>query len=135
MGPCSGALRVSVALLGTVLIGDTDQGTVYSWGCGLNGRLGNGSAADALTPQHVVLSDPAQPAIELACGYHHTLALDGILCSVACLSSPSALGRTFSWGGNDKGQLGVGDLKTRYRPVQVFMDENGQEVCRLRFPI
>jgi alpha-tubulin suppressor-like RCC1 family protein len=46
------------------------------------------------------------PFVDVACGNSHVVAL-------------TASKRVFSWGLNSKGQLGVGDTKTRYKPTQV----------------
>jgi alpha-tubulin suppressor-like RCC1 family protein len=54
----------------------TDRGKVFSWGCGWNGRLGSGGTTDLSVPTPLAsVSD--QPIVDVACGYHHTLALDG----------------------------------------------------------
>jgi len=53
------------------------------------------------------LKKRAVPVVDLACGGGHTLAL-------------TATGSVYGWGENKFGQLGLGDTKSRTRPVSVF---------------
>jgi Alpha-tubulin suppressor and related RCC1 domain-containing proteins len=90
-----------------------NDGTVWSWGYNWSGQLGIGfeehpdkinEKGEFITAVQVLgLTD----IIDIDCGSEHSLALrnDGTL---------------WSWGNNDKGQLGIGTIKiNKYYPVQV----------------
>jgi len=80
------------------------DGTVWAWGYGKYGQLGNGSTADALTPVQVS-------------------GLSGITAIAANGNNSYALkpdGTVWAWGDNSSGQLGNGSsAKTSVTPVQV----------------
>jgi len=78
-------------------------GTVKCWGAGADGRLGNGSTSDALTPAAVSsLTGVAQ----VSAGGAHTCAL-------------LAKGTAKCWGLNSSGQLGNNSTSTSPTPVTV----------------
>ncbi|MCL2379708.1 MAG: hypothetical protein FWC81_02835 [Coriobacteriia bacterium] len=101
-----------------------DDGTLWSWGAGANGRLGNGIAAVHAVPTFMQIS-PAkvQPTsnnantwITASAGGSHALAL----------CADNAL---WAFGLNSSGQLGVGDIIQRLIPTKVLMpnaDTGGQ---------
>lgn len=108
-------LRVSSALgdeqLLTLSAGDAHamalsrSGHVLAFGENKHGQLGLGDFVSTSTPKPV----PAlrcRPVVRLCCGQAHTLAM-------------TATGLLWSWGLNEHGQLGLGDLKPRYKPEQV----------------
>ena len=66
---------------------------VYSWGCNASGQLGLGDFVDRRAPAHVE-GLWALPVASLAAGDSHSAAL-------------TMNGFLFSWGANDKGQLGL----------------------------
>jgi alpha-tubulin suppressor-like RCC1 family protein len=72
----------------------TDEGALYSFGCGSNGRLGNGSSASSCSPTHVFALRGVRVA-STAAGDDHSLAL-------------AANGTVFACGNNRSGQLGMG---------------------------
>lgn len=59
----------------------------------------------SMPPQRVVLPTTS-PVIQIACGLHHT----------TCLTQS---GDVYTFGSNQYGQLGTGDLLPHYGPVQV----------------
>lgn len=61
-----------------------------------------------LPPQKVNIPSPS-PVIQIACGLHHTL----------CLTQD---GTVFTFGSNQYGQLGTGDLLPYTGPVQVKLN-------------
>ena len=83
-----------------------DDGNIYSWGQGLYGVLGNGSNQPSLVPKivdefSILKEEAAEEGITLkikklsvADEYSGTLTSDGSL---------------YTWGKNDRGQMGVGD--------------------------
>ncbi len=66
---------------------------MYSWGCNASGQLGLGDFVDRRAPAHVE-GLWALPVASLAAGDSHSAAL-------------TMNGFLFSWGANDKGQLGL----------------------------
>lgn len=75
--------------------------------------------------------------VGVACGSHHTVALDGILCRFLIHSSSNIAtehGRVYSWGLGVFGQLGHGNLEELRQPKQIeYLVQNGivavQVVC------
>lgn len=77
------------------------DGTVFAWGWGFYGQIGNGAVSGSLTPVAVLSG-----ATAIAAGYGHSLAL-----------KPN--GTVWAWGWNVYGQLGDGTTTQRTAPVQV----------------
>jgi alpha-tubulin suppressor-like RCC1 family protein len=80
----------------------TAQGDLYTWGCGLDGRLGLGAEQDQVSPQYV-FSLRDNPVASVAAGGFHTLAL-------------TEAGHVFSFGYGGNGRLGHGDRGNRALP-------------------
>jgi alpha-tubulin suppressor-like RCC1 family protein len=84
------------------------DGTVWAWGGGDRGQLGDGvtrcSACGQSTPTQV---DGLSQITAIAAGTAHSLAL-------------SADGAVWTWGDNSSGQLGDGTRQNRSRPVRVY---------------
>ncbi|XP_075962648.1 putative E3 ubiquitin-protein ligase HERC4 [Anarhichas minor] len=84
----------------------TKGGQVYTWGRDSRGQLGLGrSEPGADSPQHIG-SLSALPLVQVAAGGEQSFAL-------------SVSGAVFGWGGNDCGQLGLGDTTDRPTPTPV----------------
>ena len=66
------------------------SGHLYTFGCGLSGRLGSGNQLDAWTPHPLGGAIGQVQVVEVACGYHHSVAID-------------VTGRVWVWGGNEHG--------------------------------
>lgn len=86
------------------LINDKDQ--VFAWGLNNHGQLGIANKFNTSVPTRVKELDPS-PAdndcvVMLAGGEHHSIAL-------------TKLGAVYTWGRNDEGQVGLGDLYGDYR--------------------
>ena len=92
--PLSDLLLTRISAGFTHAAGITHTGQLLTWGCGLNGRLGNGreGGEDGWTAREVS-SVLDVPVIDVSCGYQHTLALD-------------VNGRVWSFGSNARGQCG-----------------------------
>lgn len=85
----------------------TNDGSLYTYGLNLDGRLGIGAKPDA----HYSINNPVKvkltsPAIKVKCGFSHTcvqLANDDL----------------YSWGLGDYGALGTGEFKSKPTPGKV----------------
>jgi alpha-tubulin suppressor-like RCC1 family protein len=80
--------------------------SVYCWGAGLFGRLGQGIAQNEVQPQKV--QGLPDGAVEIAIGYDH-----------AC--ARFATGEVWCWGRGDMGQLGDGKGTDSLVPVRVVL--------------
>lgn len=112
---------VDVAAGGGHSLALADDGTIYSWGIGTHGQLGNGQAYQvsdnndslpgAITAVEVTddgaLSD--RTIVKIAAGGGHSLALDED-------------GTVFAWGSGASGQLGNGTERESTMPVTVTDD-------------
>ncbi|SET99274.1 Alpha-tubulin suppressor [Stigmatella erecta] len=86
------------------------DGTVWAWGRGSNGQVGDGSFT-SMQPEAVLVLNaegdgPLMGIASIAVGSWHSLALGGD-------------GKVWSWGYNSKGQLGEGTAARRALPVEV----------------
>lgn len=84
------------------------DGTLYAWGHGGDGRLGNGTATDRSLPEAVNTSGAlaGKTVVMVAGGGEHNLAL----CSD---------GTVVAWGEGSQGRLGTGNQTTSYVPVNI----------------
>ncbi|KAJ1472179.1 regulator of chromosome condensation 1/beta-lactamase-inhibitor protein II, partial [Baffinella frigidus] len=67
---------------------------LFTWGCGLNGRLGHGYGLSYATPHEVHSLPASAKVVEVACGCEHSI----------CRTYD---GSVLSWGNGDRGQLGT----------------------------
>ena len=101
-----------------------DKGTLYSWGNGNAGQLGNGKLGIALAPhkirsgivgeQNVLTGLPAMS--QISCGSLHSLALD-------------KEGKIYSWGSYGRSPLGHGEYSSapaRYSAVRAEDEEEAE---------
>jgi len=94
---------VSVALGKAHALAVTEQGHVFSWGCGNKGQLGLGDESSRMTP----VSIPGLSNIKRVCaGESHSVAL-------------SDKGLVYTWGDGEHGQLGLGNSKQELSPCHV----------------
>ncbi|MDP2438176.1 MAG: hypothetical protein Q8P67_20730 [archaeon] len=92
-------------------------GQVYSWGQGRHGELGHGDRVSACPSPQVVRSLQYIPALKIACGRHHSLALTRDNRAV------------YSWGCGDEGRLGLGEARNQWEPRHITRLE--EEVARI----
>jgi len=78
------------------------DGTVWTWGAGAQGQLGNGATSNSSVPVQV---SGLTGVIQIAAGNQHALALI------------SGMGQVKSWGSNSNGQLGNGNTTNSSVPV------------------
>jgi alpha-tubulin suppressor-like RCC1 family protein len=81
------------------------DGSVYAWGPGELGELGDGSAAESLTPVRVALP-PGVQATAIAAGSFTAYAI-------------GSDGHLYAWGDGLEGQLGNGSNTVSFTPIQV----------------
>ena len=99
-----GERAVSVSVGAAHSLALTADGVVWSWGCGLSGRLGHGDEQDQLLPKKVeALAERRVVAISAA---NHSLAL-------------TADGAIWSWGRGLGGELGHGDTQSQLLPKKI----------------
>lgn len=96
----------------------TESGTVYAWGSGAQGKLGNGDTADSSVPVAVDASGvmSGKTIVGIAAGAHHSLAL-------------ASDGTVFAWGDNVFGQLGDGSGVDSSVPVVVAVVDDIVQVA------
>ena len=83
----------------------TEQGALYTWGCGKEGKLGHGGMQAEWLPRRVS-SMLTVAVIQASCGREHT-------------SAVTSAGWLFSWGCGARGKLGVGSEENIDRPARV----------------
>lgn len=91
------------------------DGSVWSWGRGMQGQLGNGSFLNRDLPVQVQTTARDNPAlgaiVAIAAGGRHNLALDEV-------------GAVWAWGRNVSGQLGDGGSANRAAASKVRLDSS-----------
>jgi alpha-tubulin suppressor-like RCC1 family protein len=98
---------LAIAANGSYCLVLQSNGAIYSWGDDSDGQLGQLTSATPLVPTPTLA--PGQPAIAIAAGGAHALAIQ---------QDRSLI----SWGLNDAGQLGLGNLTSTPAPTQVGLD-------------
>lgn len=80
-----------------------EDGTVWAWGRGTEGQLGNGFFENRSAPVKV---KGLEDVVRIAAGGYHSMAVD-------------SNGKLYTWGASDYSQLGIGTNKDRCIPMQV----------------
>jgi alpha-tubulin suppressor-like RCC1 family protein len=92
-------------------LGIKTNNTLWSWGRNLNGQLGLGdSGINKYTPTQIIIGSDTD-WINVVGGYYHSLARKNN-------------GTLWSWGKNDKAQLGLGDTDNKLSPAQIGNDSD-----------
>ena len=89
-----------------------EDGDLYTWGDGGDGRLGHGDEVTLSSPKRVD-GLVGKKCSSVACGGHHTLVLAGA-------------GSIYSFGHDDEGQLGRGDRENQASPALVEVPLEGK---------
>lgn len=82
------------------------NGVAWGWGYNGNGRLGDNSVTNRLTPVSVV-GTTIKTFCQISAGFTHSLAID-------------KNGRAWGWGRNSSGQIGDNSTTSRLTPVSVL---------------
>ena len=90
----------------------TTNGTVWTWGSGSHGELGQGAATTSYYPAQV---PGLTNIISISAGWFHILAV-------------KSDGTAWAWGNNSNGELGDGTTANRFNPVQVLNVSNAVAV-------
>ncbi|KAH6755431.1 Regulator of chromosome condensation family with FYVE zinc finger domain-containing protein [Perilla frutescens var. hirtella] len=116
-GPIDG-LQVSFVSCGpwhTALL--TSAGKLFTFGDGTFGALGHGDRTSTSIPREVEALNGFQTE-HVACGVWHTAAVVEII-SGRGISDHTSVGKLFTWGDGEYGQLGHGDNKPRLVPERI----------------
>lgn len=86
----------------------TDDGTVHSWGSNSNGQQGTGAVGGSSNlPSAAAAGDiTGKQIVQIIAGAYHVLAIDDA-------------GKVYSWGDNERGQLGDGTTTDSPLPIAV----------------
>jgi alpha-tubulin suppressor-like RCC1 family protein len=104
---------VSVSAHTTCAVSTTSS--IYCWGEGSDGQLGNGANADSVAPVEAELPSAGTGADTVTVG-------DGFACA-------KTIGdQVYCWGRNDSGQLGTGDTTASNVPVEVDAGEDYAQI-------
>ena len=103
LGAAKTFCKISAAAFHSVAIDRYSQ--VWSWGSNSSGQLGNNSTTDALTP--VSILGVTKVFCEITSGDRYSAGIDN-------------LGRVWSWGLNDNGQLGDNSTTNQCTPVAIL---------------
>jgi len=100
------SVQVAAGVAHTVCL--TQDGSMYSWGRGDDGRLGHGNEDRKLVPTRVESALRSRIIVQAAAGSNHT----------ACVDASGAL---YTWGYGRFGMLGHGHESTMFTPTLVDM--------------
>jgi alpha-tubulin suppressor-like RCC1 family protein len=105
-GVAAGVTFTSIAAGAMDAYAIASDGTMYSWGYGHDGELGNGANSDDASP--VVVATGARP---VGVGFTRVAAGDGMVFGIG------TNGRVYSWGGDVSGALGTGSVSDENVPT------------------
>ena len=103
----TGVTASAIAAGGSFGMAIGSNGTLYSWGDGDMGQLGNGTTTFSTTPVVVKMPSGVTASV-ISAGYEHALAI-------------GSNGSVYAWGYGDDGQLGNGGIANQKVPVLVSM--------------
>lgn len=110
---------VAIAAGGHHCLALKSDGTVWAWGKGTEGQLGNNAASNSATPVQVVGPggvDYLTGIIAIAAGSYYATSVGALVGYSLALKSD---GTVWSWGANYYGELGDGTTSSKSTPVNV----------------
>ena len=111
-------VKVAVHSGGRHALALSNDGRVFSWGDGENGKLGHGDETTCLEPKLIRhLADQQIKVVFIACGSGHS----------ACIDNE---GNLYTWGLGEFGRLGHGDAMSQFVPKKVEFF-HGKEVLQV----
>ncbi|KAL4476307.1 hypothetical protein ABPG74_010040 [Tetrahymena malaccensis] len=93
----------------------TDQGSIFYFGMGTQGQLGNENFVNVYEPTELQVW-PKRKFIQVACGSSHSMAL-------------TDTGQIFTWGKNTRGQLGHGHRNDQLKPTMIIIEVMATSIC------
>ncbi|KAL8533851.1 hypothetical protein ACS0TY_010034 [Phlomoides rotata] len=112
----------------------TSAGQLFTFGDGTFGALGHGDRCSVSVPRQVEALKGSQ-TVAVACGVWHTAAVvettPGSSSILGRASNRTLVGKLFTWGDGESGQLGHGDTKSRLFPecVASLVDTDFSQVA------
>lgn len=84
------------------------MGSVWSWGSGFKGQLGNGDRENGMQPDYIIMGEGSSSSVvsQVSCGDRHSAAVD-------------QQGEVWCWGYGCEGALGQGEFKNSSYPLLV----------------
>ncbi|XP_028762115.1 PH, RCC1 and FYVE domains-containing protein 1 isoform X2 [Neltuma alba] len=107
----------------------TSSGRLFTFGDGSFGALGLGDLSSTNTPREVETLTGLRTT-RVSCGVWHTAAVVEVATESMESSRNLPMGKLFTWGDGDKGQLGHGDSEPRLIPQRVIALDN-QNICQV----
>ncbi len=98
-----------IACTGSSVLAIGSNDTLYAWGYGGSGEMGNGSSLGTNPSAVKVALPPGVLATSIAAGRNHGLAI-------------GSDGNIYTWGQNAQGQLGNNSIKNSSVPVQILLN-------------
>ena len=108
----------SVSSTSTHTCGTRDDGTLYCWGNGNWGRLGQGDLSGSQVPLSVEVEVPNFPGLDPEAGW------TGVVATADSACATRGDGSLWCWGENSSGQLAIGETGYKTSPVLASVDYN-----------
>ena len=105
----NGGAIISISMGGSHSSALTTEGRVFTWGLNSNGRLGDGTTTNRLTPTNITdlfFLSHGEKIVSVNLGAFHSAAL-------------TTEGRVFTWGLNRHGRLGDGTTVDKFNPIDI----------------
>ncbi|KAF7997404.1 hypothetical protein HCN44_005975 [Aphidius gifuensis] len=115
---CKKNMKTFAFGIGPHVLGLTSKGEVFSWGHNGFSELGNGSSHNGVTPTKVASTFEDKAIIAIACGSHHSLALNDD-------------GEVYGWGQNTCGQVGTGISTNQNTPRKINSSLTGKKIVHI----